>query len=241
VVTGTLCGPQAGKITFKEYAEGWRAAQVHRPSSAAHAETMLRRHAYPTFGGQPLSSIRPSTVQAWVKGLPFAPSTVHVVHGIVSAVFRAAQRDRLIIVSPCEATKLPRKARPKIVPLPVDAVDGLAAAVPPQYRALVILCAGTGLRQGEAFGLTVDKVNFLRRTIDVDRQLTGSDRGRPVFGPPKTAASTRTIPAAVGGRRGRWPSTSGYVGRARKASCSSATTGWPCGGRGGPESSGSPL
>jgi hypothetical protein len=60
VVTGQYVDPKAGKITFREYAEGWRAAQVHRQSSASHVETMLRRHAYPTFGDQPLNTIRPS-------------------------------------------------------------------------------------------------------------------------------------------------------------------------------------
>lgn len=197
VVTGQYVDPRAGRVTFREYAEAWRAAQVHRPSSAAHVETMLRRHAYPAFGDRPISSIRPSEIQAWVKGRTLAPATVHVLHGIVSSVFRAAVRDRLITASPCEATKLPRKERRKVEPLPVDAVTALADAVPPQYRALVILCAGTGLRQGEAFGLTEDRVNFLRRTIEVDRQLVGSDAGQARFGPPKTSASVRTIPLPV--------------------------------------------
>lgn len=194
IVTGQYVDPRAGRVTFREYAEQWRAGQVHRPSSAAHVETNLRRHAYPVFGDRGMGSIRPSTIQAWVKGLPLAPSTVHVVHGVVSSIFRAAVRDRLITSSPCEGTRLPRKVRPKVVPLAVNAVEGLAAAVPAQYRALVVLAAGTGLRQGEAFGLTEDRVNFLRRTVDVDRQLVGSDQGRPVFGPPKTPASVRTVP-----------------------------------------------
>jgi hypothetical protein len=34
------------------------ATQVHRPSSAAHVETMLRRHAYLAFGDRPISTIR---------------------------------------------------------------------------------------------------------------------------------------------------------------------------------------
>ena len=69
VVTGQYVDPKAGRMTFEEYAERWRAAQVHRPSSQAHVETMLRRHAYPTLGSRPLSSILPSDVQAWVKRL----------------------------------------------------------------------------------------------------------------------------------------------------------------------------
>lgn len=194
VVTGTYVDPNAGKITFREYAENWRAAQVHRPSSAVHVETMLRRHAYPSFGGRQISSIRPSEIQAWVKGSPLAPNTVHVLHGIVSSVFRAAIRDRILVLSPCADTKLPRKTHRKVVPLPIEAVDGLANTVPPRFRALVILAAGTGLRQGEVFGLTQDRVNFMRRSIEVDRQLVGQTGRRPCFGPPKTPASVRTIP-----------------------------------------------
>lgn len=194
LVTGQYVDPRAGRVTFCEYAEQWRAAQVHRPSSAAHVETMLRRHAYPAFGDRPIGTIRPSEIQAWVKGSPLAPTTVHVLHGIVGAVFRAAIRDRLIPSSPCEQTKLPRKVKARVVPLRVEAVATLANAAPARYRALVVLCAGTGLRQGEAFGLTQDRANFLKRCLTVDRQLIGQDDGRPRFGPPKTAASVRTVP-----------------------------------------------
>lgn len=96
--------------------------------------------------------------------------------------------------SPCEQTKLPRKIRRQVVPLPVEAVTALASTVPPRYRTLVVLCAGTGLRQGEAFGLTQDRVNFLKRCLTVDRRLIGQDHSQPRFGPPKTAASARTVP-----------------------------------------------
>src|SRR6476620_11313817 len=64
VVTGQYVDPKAGRVTFRDYAEQWRFSQVHRPSSQAHIETMLRRHAYPTLGTRPLVSILPSEVQA---------------------------------------------------------------------------------------------------------------------------------------------------------------------------------
>ncbi len=70
----------------------------------------------------------------------------------------------------------------------------LAAAVPPCYETLVLLAAGTGLRQGEAFGLTVDRVDFLLRSLKVDRQLVLLAKQEPRHGPPKTRASYRTVP-----------------------------------------------
>jgi integrase len=43
--------------------------------------------------------------------------------------------------------------------------------------------------------LTKDRVDWLRRTVKVDRQLVGVDDGRPVFGPVKDKRNRpRTIP-----------------------------------------------
>jgi len=86
----------------------------------------------------------------------------------------------------------------------------VADAVPARWRALVLMAAGTGLRQGELFGLTVRAVDFLRRTMRVDQQLV-LVRGAPKMGPPKTAASYRTVPLpcvvvdALAAHLARWP------------------------------------
>jgi len=202
VVTGQYVDPRAARITFKEYAEPWRQAQVHRPSSAAHVETMLRRHAYPAFGERQLGTIRTGEVQSWVKKLStgsdeqrgLAPATVSVMHGLVAAIFKAAVRDRKLPSSPCEGIKLPKQEPRQVVPLATWAVRSLAKAVPPRYSGLITLAAGTGLRQGEAFGLTLDRVDFLRRTLSVDRQLILLPGQEPRHGPPKTRASYRVLP-----------------------------------------------
>jgi hypothetical protein len=83
--------------------------------------------------------------------------------------------------------------------------------MPDRYKGVVVMAAGTGLRQGECFGLTVDRVDFLRRTITVDRQLILLASGPPQFGPPKTAASARTVPLptivgeSLAAHLERWP------------------------------------
>ncbi|HEV2809408.1 MAG TPA: hypothetical protein VGV93_03295 [Acidimicrobiales bacterium] len=66
---GAYVDPAGGRRLFRDYAEQWRTAQVHRPTTAASVETSLRLHAYPKFGGRPIGSIRRSEIQAWVKGL----------------------------------------------------------------------------------------------------------------------------------------------------------------------------
>lgn len=206
VVTGQYVDPKAGRISFREYAEGWRQAQVHRPNSAAHIEGQLRRHVYPTFGDRPISSILPSEVQAWVKllGTPdkatarraLAPSTIQVIHAIVSSIFRAAIRDRKIMANPCEGTRLPKAAKRRIVPLTSTQLEALRDQLPEEVKAIVTFTAGTGMRQGEVFGLTRDKLRLLgsNPVVVVDRQLLVRTRAGTEFGPLKTAASYRTIP-----------------------------------------------
>lgn len=192
--TGTYVDPAAGRTTFREYAEQWRAMQPHRPNTAARVRYQLAAHAYPVLGDKPLARLRASDMQAFVSGLGLAPSTARTVFSTVRAIIGAAVRDRRIPYDPCDRIKLPEMPRQQVVPLTVDQVDALAAAMPPRYRALVVVGAGTGLRQGELFGLQVRDVDFLRRSMLVDRQVQPAGAGRTEVGPLKNRPSYRTIP-----------------------------------------------
>jgi integrase len=196
IARGAYVDPDAGRITFQDYAEEWRAAQIHRASTAAATESYLRLHAYPTLGHRPLNAIRRSEIQAWVKGrsLVLSPGSVELVYRWVASIFRVAVSDRVLAVNPCVGIKLPKKNRGQVVPLTPEAVDAMANEVPERFRAIILFAAGTGLRQGECFGLTVDRVDFLRKQVRVDQQLLGVKEGHVVFGPPKTEASFRTVP-----------------------------------------------
>lgn len=196
LVHGTYVDPNAGRRKFRDYVTEWQAVQVHRPSTAAQVESHLKNHVLPLLGDRPIAAIRPTEVQAWVSGRAqkLAPATVETVYRYVSAIFRAAVEDQVIARTPCRGIKLPKQERRQVEPLAVEVVQAITEAMPSRYAALVTMAAGTGLRQGEAFGLTVDRVDFLRRTLKVDRQMVLLPGGPPDFGPPKTQASYRTIP-----------------------------------------------
>lgn len=197
LLRGTYRDDRRTKIPFKVYAEEWRAAQIHRPSTAAMVETHLRRHVYPVFGHRQLGSIRQHEIQRWVKALELelAPATIEVVYSFVASIFRSAILNRDLLETPCVKITLPEVHKKRVEPLATEQVAALIAAMPERYKALVVLGAGTGVRQGEAFGLTVDRIHFLRREVTIDRQLTHLTGGaRPDFGPLKTKSSYRTIP-----------------------------------------------
>ncbi len=192
---GTYIDPAAGAVTFEAYAEAWRQIQVHRQGTADQVRTNLTRHVYPHIGARPLAAIRPSELQAMVKALAetLAASTVEVVFTWVSTIFKAAVLDKVIPASPCLGVKLPAVADIKVTVVPVVTVAALVEGITGRYRALIVLGAGTGMRIAEALGLTVDRVDWLRRTITVDRQLASGST--PVFAPVKDKRNRpRTIP-----------------------------------------------
>ena len=195
-VTGTYVVPNAGKVTFKEYAESWRTSQVFRPSTAALVELALRKRVYPAIGAKALSAISKTMVQKLVASLneTYAPATVVVTYSYVSTVLKDAVENRRIARTPCVGIKLPEIVKKRVEPRTTEQVQAAAKAAGDRLRAAVLLAAGTGMRRGEVFGLTEDRVLFLERKILVDRQLVGVREGGPVFGPPKTRASVREIP-----------------------------------------------
>jgi integrase len=198
VLRGEWVDPAAGRITLREFAGGWMQTQPWRYSTRDRVESLLRRHVLPAFGDRPLSSLRSSELQAWVTRLGdrLAPSTVESVYRLLASIATAAVKDRLLARTPCDAVRLPRRAGSLLVPLTVEEVLALAAAIVPELRAAVLAAAGTGLRQGELFGLTVDRVRWLRRELVVDRQLVTPNAGEPRLGPTKTARSVRVVPLA---------------------------------------------
>jgi integrase len=198
IMAGEYVDPNAGKVTVREWCERWRSMQVHRPSTAAQVEGYFRLHLYPTLGDRQLRSVLPSDVQAWVAGRSktLAPGSVELVYRHFAAAMKAAEGDRVIARSPCQSISLPKKVRAEVVPPTVEQVEAIADAVQDRYRAAVVVAAGAGLRLGEVFGLQVDRVDFIRRSIRVDQQLLTPGNGPAVLGPPKTASSVRSVPIA---------------------------------------------
>lgn len=197
---GRWVDPRRGRRTFGEYVRDWQSAQVHhRPSTAASTADRLRLHLLPRFGDVPLIAIQRSDAQAWVKALSaqgLAPSYVEGLYRLLAQVLLAAVDDGVLATSPLGRgkVKLPERVRPPLVIPTLDEVRALVDAASDAGRPLILMGAGTGMRIGELSGLTVDRVDFLRRHVRVDRQLLTPKGQHPHFGPPKSKASTRTIP-----------------------------------------------
>lgn len=184
---GTDIDPRAGKVKVREYAATWQAAQLHhRPKTAYGNEGVFRNHVLPHIGGRQVSAVRPDEIRALValwaaEGV--LPATVAARYKLVRAMFQSAVDGGLIGRTPCRGVRLPEQVDTPVVPLTAEQVRTLIAAVPPDERPVVIVGAGLGVRIGEALGLTVDRVQFLRREVVIDRQA--DDRNPDLLTPRK--------------------------------------------------------
>lgn len=195
LVTGQYADPRAGRVTLRVYATDWQASNVGGEASARIVDNALRLHVLPALGERPLAALRRSHVQAFVKALSeqLGPGSVRNVYDVLYQVMAAAVDDHKVAVTPCKNIRLPELPDEEVVPPTIEDVQRISVAVPGRYRAAVVLLAGSGLRIGELLGLRVADVDFLRRTVRVDRQR--NQAGALV--PPKTKKSRRTVPVGT--------------------------------------------
>ncbi|MFF6871072.1 tyrosine-type recombinase/integrase [Streptomyces sp. NPDC012450] len=194
---GDYIAPEAGKVTFEQYANQWIKTQGTDPSTRESVEMRLRLHALPHIGTRPMSSFNPTHLRLWMRTLEDAGLSASYRRGIfahVSTVFTAAVEDRVIRVNPCSArsVKAPRLDPRKVKPWSAARVMAVRAELPERYQALVDPAAGCGLRQGEVFGLAVEDLDLKGGVVHVVRQVKLL-RNRPVFAPPK-GGKERDVP-----------------------------------------------
>jgi integrase len=177
-------------VTFAGFYEDWSSRQVWEATTVLAMNLAVRQA---TFAAMPIGRIRRSHVETWVKAMTassLAPGTIKTRYNNARAVFRAAVRDRFISTDPTEGITLPRQRRREhAMELPTPAqVRALLDAADSEFVPFLGLCAFAGLRLGEAAGVQVGDIDFLRRQLRVRRQVqrttkqTGIELRPPKYG-----------------------------------------------------------
>ncbi len=184
VVTGKYVDPKAGTITFATWFSMWEGQQIWSRGTRLSAAQALRSV---TFADVQMKKIRPSHLQIWVKSMTLpaetrksglSPNTIKVRYSLVRSAFKAAVADHVIAEDPSDNIKLPRERRPEAamtIPTTQQVAAALTAA-PKWFEVYIGVCVFAGLRLGEAAGLRVGDIDFLRRTLTVNRQVQGENR-----------------------------------------------------------------
>lgn len=208
---GTYVDDSAAQVSFRAYAEDWRATRMHDPATAERVEQMLRNHGYsaegtpgktatggPAIGDYPMRTLakRASLLQGWIKGLRLGPNSALLVIGYVSQVFTAAVEEGLIIRNPLSAKSIqkPAAVKTEAVPWTAGQIDAVAGELPDRLEVAPYIGSAFGTRQGEAFGLAKADPDFLRKNVRIAVQVKIVG-GQQVYAPVKNK-KPRDVPMA---------------------------------------------
>lgn len=174
-------------LWLKEYSADWKYKTKEK------YDTVCRVHLKPALGATKLSRLTAPQIQSFYNELgrsgkvtkkkdkkgkeaerrePLSPKSIRLVHGVLSKALNTAVRVGYIKHNPAELCTTPKLEKKEIHPLS-DA----------QVKEFVTLCGGedygriyklilfTGLREGEALGLTWDCVDFGKNELKINKQL----------------------------------------------------------------------
>ncbi len=191
---GEYVNPTAARATVGDLGPDWLTRKEHlKPSSHSVLVSSWRIHVSPRWARVPIGDVRRTDVQAWVTDLSRIRSATIVARafGVLAAILDDAVSDRRLAANPARGVKLPRKVPRERNYLTHEQVAALATAAGEQ-GALILLLAYCGLRWGEAAGLRVQDVDFLRARVNVVVNLV-EVQGRLIAGTPKTH-ERRSVP-----------------------------------------------
>ena len=173
---GTLLEPlkltvfQWFDIWGKEYLGGVKSGTVY--SYQAH----IRNNITPFIGALKLQKLNPHNVQALYNKLQreknLSPKTIKNLHGVVHRALKQAVDLGYIRRNPADNITLPRRDKPNIQTLPEESLSAFLGAINGHtYEELLFITLFTGVRMGEACGLTWSFVDFEKGTLLIKQQL----------------------------------------------------------------------
>lgn len=129
------------------------------------------RYISPRWGETPITSVKPMAVEDWLKGLKLAPKTRGHIRGLMSTIFKCAERWELIDKNPITLVRVKDASRRLKRPSVLTAAEfhGLLAHVREPYRTMVLIAGCFGLRASEIMGLQWGDFDFEKSTLLIQR------------------------------------------------------------------------
>ncbi len=103
---------------------------------------------------------------------PLSNNTILCYHRIISSILGEAVKQGILLSNPCSRVRTPKIKHKEAEYLEENDVIRLLQSLekePLQYRALITLLLYSGMRRGEALGLTWKDINFKDNLIDINK------------------------------------------------------------------------
>ncbi len=196
------------KMTVGEWLEVWAADYLGgvKPFTVASYTGTIRNHIKPALGAVKLEALNAHTIQGFYNSLGaekdgkvgLSPKTIKNVHGVLHKALQQAVKVGYLRFNPADACELPRVERKEIKPLDeTESKAFLEAIQGHRFQTLFTITLFTGMREGEALGLTWDCVDFTKGTILINKQLQHEKRkgGQYILAPTKNGKARKVTPA----------------------------------------------
>ena len=191
------------KPTFKEYMDKWfetYKTPTLKPTTLRGYRSNMQTHIYPFFGEKRIDEIHTDDIQTFMNERQhLARNTMHTMLVLISEVLESACEDGLIEVNPAASKRLsiPSKGKKERDALKPEQIKEIIEAIPtlgnPDERKLLALLIFTGMRRGEVLGLRWEDIDFAKKLIHVEQNVTFAEN-QPRVGSTKTKSGKRIIP-----------------------------------------------
>ena len=197
------------EITLEDWLEIWlKEYSIDKKYSTLKGyRAQIKKHINPMLGSYTLQSITPIMVQRFLNNLSnpdengdvLSPKSVKNVYIILRAALSQAVENEYIKKNPCRNAKLPKVYKKQVKPLTDSQVKDFIVASQQDivYGPMLRMILFTGLREGEAMGITWDCVDFENGRILIDKQLQRrpAKDGGSVLTPVKNGKPRHLTPA----------------------------------------------
>jgi len=173
---------EPSQLKVGQWLDIWLAEYIGnvKPHTVASYNTQVNVHIKPKLGATKLSALSTHNVQVFYNNLQrgmeaktgLSPKTIKNIHGVLHKALEQAVRLGYIKFNPSDACTLPRWERKEIRPLEGAEISAFLKVIEGhKYETVYMVTLFTGMRQGEALGLTWSCVDFERGTILISSQL----------------------------------------------------------------------
>jgi integrase len=184
--------PRAGEVRVGQLVAAW---WEHGTTTLKPGTRDLYRWAVKQLGSEPIldedaHTLTTAQVNRWSRSAKHAPGTIRVMLTVLSAAYRHAVEEGRAEQNPIRGARRPKESKQLVVFPEMEDVLRLAMTAPGEkWRAMLLVAAFGGLRQGELFALRWSQIGA--DSVAVREALSGAKRERTT---PKTARGLRHVP-----------------------------------------------
>ena len=174
---------EPAKMTLSDWMDLWYKEYTFdkKYSTLKGYKAQINKHIRPGIGKYNLSQLNPMILQRFFnhlsepneKGKVLSPKSIKNVYIILSGILEQAVENEMISKNPCKKVKLPKVYNKQITPLTDKQVKDFLEIISTDeiYGTILRVIVFTGLRLGEAMGLTWDCVDFEKGALNINKQL----------------------------------------------------------------------